>query len=416
MKNKILLPGLVVVALSIGAVVLILMNSKASSPSYRTTDVVRGDISVVVSATGTLNAVTVVQVGSQVSGTIARLFADFNSVVRKGQVIAIIDTTFLWATVRDAEANLERWRAQVNKAQRDFERSEPLLEKNLLSQADHDVALTTYEQAVAQLKSAEAQLDRALINLRYATILSPINGVVLSRNVDVGQTVAASFSAPTLFTIANDLTKMQVEAIVDEADIGKVVVGQLARFTVDAYPEMQFEGSVTQVRLEPQMVEYVVSYTVIVAVRNPDLQLMPGMTATLFILVDKRTDVLSVSNMALRFRPPPDDPSFSLERADTSRRGRGGSKERIRPSGERRRDRSALGFARIWVVRENEPVPVFIQTGISDGTYTEIVHGDLHEGDELVLGVTQSISNNSPNRSTNPFQPQRVERRRRRGF
>ena len=416
MKNKILLSGLVVVALSIGAVVLILMNGKASSPSYRTTDVVRGDISVVVSATGTLNAVTVVQVGSQVSGTIARLFADFNSVVRKGQVIAIIDTTFLWATVRDAEANLERSRAQVNKAQRDLERSESLLDKNLLSQADYDAALTTYEQAVAQLKSAEAQLDRALINLRYATIFSPIDGVVLSRNVDVGQTVAASFSAPTLFTIANDLTKMQVEAIVDEADIGKVVVGQLARFTVDAYPEKQFEGSVTQVRLEPQMVEYVVSYIVIVAVRNPDLRLMPGMTATLFILVHKRTDVLSVSNMALRFRPSPDDPSFSLERADTSRRGRGGSKEKIKQSGERRRDRSALDFSRIWVVRENEPVPVFIRTGISDGTYTEIVHGDVHEGNELILGVTQSISNNPPNRSTNPFQPQRVQSRRRRGF
>lgn len=425
MKSKIFVLGLLLAVLSAGGVLVILFNGGSPSPHYRTTKVERGELSVVVSATGTVNAVTVVQVGSQVSGTIARLFADFNSVIRKGQVVAIIDTTFLWASVRDAEANLERAEAQVNKAKRDLERSTPLLERNLLSQADYDAALTAYEQAVAQLKSAEAQFDRAQINLKYATIRSPIEGVVLSRNVDVGQTVAASFSAPTLFTIANDLTKMQVEANIDEADIGRVRAGQSARFTVDAYPEEQFSGRVSQVRLQPQTVENVINYTVIVEVPNPDLDLMPGMTATLFILADERKDVLKVSNMALRFRPPADDPHFSIERPDSLRRQSGGwerqggeirQRVELRERREMLIDRPKPTGGQVWILRESRPALVFVRTGISDGTYTEVVHGGLEEGDEVIIGLAQASSTTSSTAPTNPFQPQRIEGGRPRGF
>ncbi len=302
-----------------------------------------------------------------------------------------------------------------------MERSGPLLEKDLLSQADHDAALTAYEQAAAQLKSAEAQLDRACINLRYATIVSPIDGVVLSRDVDVGQTVAASFAAPTLFTIANDLRQMQVEASVDEADIGNIEEEQRVSFTVDAYPERQFDGRVSQVRLQPQMVENVVNYTVIVEVPNPSIDLMPGMTATLFVLVDERKDVLKVSNMALRFRPPPDDPNFA-EEPDTVHqrqarweegRQRGQRQAEGRPPAERPIDFSEFRFARLWALREGKPAHVFIRTGISDGTYTEVVGGRLREGDEVILGYARNTSTISSSGSTNPFQPPPVRGRRR---
>ena len=419
MKKKILLLTVAVAVLFLGAVFFFQLNGRASSPTYRTSSVERGDISVIVSATGTLNAVTVVQVGSQVSGSIARLFADFNSVVRKGQVIVIIDTTFLWASVRDAEANLDRAKAQVGKTERDLERSKPLFEKNLLSQADNDAAVTFYEQANAELKSAQAQLDRAGINLKYATIRSPIDGVVLSRNVDVGQTVAASFSAPTLFTIANDLTKMQVEAKVDEADIGNVHVRQSVKFSVDAYPDKQFEGTVSQVRLQPQMQDNVVNYTVIVEVPNPDFQLMPGMTATLFILVEERQNVLKVSNLALRFRSPEDDPNFSKALADTAAETPGGEQRGRRGTALSRSDGRGItgsnqGSGSVWVLRQGKPAFVSLRTGITDGSYSEVLHGDLKEGDQVILSLSQGGA--AASNSSNPFQPQPVQGGRRRSF
>lgn len=244
MKNRfVLILILSIIVLGAGG---FLYFSNGSSPEvmYRMDKVTRGDLQVVVTATGTLSAVRTVQVGTQVSGTIAKLYADFNSIVKKGQVVALIDPTFLEASVKDAQANLQRAKAQANESKRSFNRSKTLLGKGLTSQADYDAAITAYESNSAVQKQAQAQLDRAEINLRYATIKAPIDGVVISRAVDVGQTVAASLSAPTIFTIANDLTKMQVQANVDEADIGKVQVGQEVKFSVDAYAETPFRKSV----------------------------------------------------------------------------------------------------------------------------------------------------------------------------
>lgn len=271
---------------------------------FRFDQVSTGDISVTVTATGTINAVTSVDVGTQVSGIISKLYADFNSIVKEGQVIAQLDPTFLKQSVNNAEANLERVQAQLDDSKRTLNRVKALLDKQLKSQENYDAALTANQTNLAALKQATASLDQAKINLSYATIYAPINGVVINRQVNVGQTVAASFSSPTLFTIANDLHKMQVQTTVDESDIGNVSVGQKATFTVDAYPEEKFSGVVSQIRLAPQSIQNVVNYTVIINVNNDQLKLMPGMTANVKIMVASDQAVMRVPNMALRFQPP----------------------------------------------------------------------------------------------------------------
>jgi HlyD family secretion protein len=295
---------LVVIAAAVLSVFLVLHRRGAKgNGDIKTSAVERGNISVVVTATGTLNPLNSVQVGSQISGTIAELHADFNSRVRKGQLIALIDTTFLAASVRDAEASVQRARAQAKQAEIDLDRTKALAQKGLVSKLELETANVNDENAAAGLESAQAQLDRAKINLKYASIRAPVDGIVVARNVDVGQTVAASFSAPTIFVIANDLKKMQLEANIDEADIGMIKVDQRVTFTVNAYPDEVFEGVVSQVRLEPVTVQDVVNYVIIVAVANPGEKLMPGMTATLSVQVQERDNVLKVSNMAFRFKP-----------------------------------------------------------------------------------------------------------------
>lgn len=296
---------LVVIAAAVLSVFLVLHRRGAKgNGDIKTSAVERGNISVVVTATGTLNPLNSVQVGSQISGTIAELHADFNSRVRKGQLIALIDTTFLAASVRDVEASVQRARAQAKQAEIDLDRTKALAQKGLVSKLELETANVNDENAAAGLESAQAQLDRAKINLKYASIRAPVDGIVVARNVDVGQTVAASFSAPTIFVIANDLKKMQLEANIDEADIGMIKVDQRVTFTVNAYPDEVFEGVVSQVRLEPVTVQDVVNYVIIVAVANPGEKLMPGMTATLSVQVQERDNVLKVSNMAFRFKPP----------------------------------------------------------------------------------------------------------------
>ena len=294
----------VIAAIAVSIFLILHRRSAKSNGDVKTAVVGRGNIFVTVTATGTLNPLNSVQVGSQISGTIAELHADFNSRVRKGQLIALIDTTFLVASVRDAEASVQRARAQAKQAEIELDRAKTLAQKDLISKLELETAGVNHENAVASLESAEAQLDRAKINLKYASIRAPVDGVVVARNVDVGQTVAASFSAPTLFVIANDLKQMQLEANIDEADIGMIKVGQRASFTVNAYPEETFEGLVSQVRLEPVTVQDVVNYVIIVAVSNPEKKLMPGMTANLSVQVDERDNVLKVPNLALRFKPP----------------------------------------------------------------------------------------------------------------
>lgn len=323
-----LIVGLVVTVAVVAAYVLFFREDKTKY-EFRLDKVSEGDVTMYVTATGTINAVISVEVGTQVSGIIAKLYADFNSIVKEGQVIAQIDPTFLQQAVKDATASLERARAQYNDAKRVLERTKTLYEKNLESQVNFDAATTSYESNSAAMKMAQASLDRAKINLAYATIYAPISGVVIDRKVNVGQTVAASFSSPTLYTIANDLQKMQVQATIDETDIGRITVGQEATFTVDAYPEDRFTGTVSQIRLAPVTISNVVNYTVIIDVDNRDLKLMPGMTANVRILVGSARNVIRVPNMALRLQPPA-ELIDSTKIKEMAAAGQGGNGERGR--------------------------------------------------------------------------------------
>ena len=298
---------IIVVILALLAGGYFLFGKKADKAvEFRSGKVEKGDLQVLVTATGILSADTTVAVGTQVSGIITKIFVDFNSIVRKGQVIAVLDTTFLAASVEDAKSSLFRTQVQTRLTKRNYERNKILLEQKVIAQSDYDQSLSDYETAQANERSAKSSLDRAYINLRYATIIAPVSGVVISRNVDIGQTVASSFSTPTLFSIANDLTKMQLQASIDEADIGKIKVGQDVSFRVDAYMDQTFSGTVRQVRLQPVTVQNVVNYTVVIDVPNPDKKLMPGMTANLTVKIQEALNVFKAPSAALRFWPPQD--------------------------------------------------------------------------------------------------------------
>jgi HlyD family secretion protein len=303
MKKKVILSSLLLIVLVLAGYYIFLGN-KAKKYEFRFDKASTGDLTVYVTATGTINPVTSVDVGTQVSGIVSKLYADFNSVVKKGQVIAQIDSTFLVQAVKDAEANLDKTKAQFEESKRNLAREKAMLDRGLESQVNYDAALTTYEANAASMKSAQASIDRAKINLAYSTIYAPISGVVVNRAVNIGQTVAASFSSPTLYTIANDLSRMQVLTTVDESDIGRISIGQEATFSVDSYPDETFKGTVSQIRLAPVTVQNVVNYTVVIEVNNDQLKLMPGMTANVKILVAKAQNVLKIPNMALRFQPP----------------------------------------------------------------------------------------------------------------
>ncbi len=302
MKKKLWIPVLAVILLAAGGWFL-LGRGGGSDEAYRFTPVERGDVESVISSTGTLEAVETVEVGTQVSGIISHIYADFNDHVTKGQVIARLDTTLLAIAVRDAEASVERARAQLDQAQRDYVRTTALRADSLVSVNDVNTATLNLDVAKAAMNTADIGVERARRNLAYATIYAPISGTVIARDVDVGQTVAASLSAPRLFLIANDLSKMQILASVDESDIGRIRDGQTARFTVQAYPDRTFTGLVRQVRLQSATVENVVTYTVVVDVDNPDRILLPGMTATVDFVTAREDSVFTVANAALRFRP-----------------------------------------------------------------------------------------------------------------
>lgn len=367
-----------VAALSVAglAVWFFLLRESNQAVKYKTAKIEKGPIESKVSATGTLNAVVTVQVGSQVSGTIKELYADFNSAVKKDQVITRLDQKTFIAQRDQAKANLINARANVEKSNADlidkkqkFDRVSKLHKEGLIAQSDRDSAEAAYLSSEAQLKSAEAQVEQykaslelAEVNLDYTVIKSPVDGIVISRNVDIGQTVAASFQTPTLFTIAKDLTKMQVNTNVDEADIGAVRVGQEATFTVDAYPELIFKGVVSQIRNAPIIVQNVVTYDVIIEVANKEMKLKPGMTANVSIVTYHRDDVLKVSNAALRFKPAEDN---SLKQAKEEK------------------------GVKVWLLNNDQIKPIYIKTGASDGNYTEVIEGDLKEGDEMVIDMTE---------------------------
>ena len=375
-----------------------------SAVQWRTIPIEKGDLNVEVTASGTANPHFLVQVGTQVSGTIARILVDFNSHVKKGQLIALIDTTFLHAALEDAKASLRKAQAQEVLTHNTADRTKQLFDKGLAAQADLDQATSDWESAKAEISSMQSALDRAKINLAYAFIVSPITGVIVNRNVNVGQTVAASFSTPTLFTIADDLSKMQIQASIDEADIGQVKIGQNAKFTVDAYPDRSFIGVVTQVRLQPTTVQNVVTYTVMIDVDNPDLALMPGMTANITLAVQQAHDVLYVPLAALKFTPQ----SFQ---GKGSGRGAWNSKDSSSARTGRRRDSTTAvdttrslrkrDRSRIFVLENNKPKMVPVKTGLSNGGYVA-VEGDLQPGQLVIVGVINQ-NNKAPSPQQSPL-------------
>lgn len=366
--------GLIVLTIA-GAGAYTLSGKKEGAPKFRTEKVSRGDIESSVTATGAVNAVTTVLVGTQVSGTIKELHVDFNSVVKKGQLIAQIDPANFEAQVdqaranlKVAEANLEKAEAATLDAKRIMDRNRDLIKANMVAQSEMDTSETNYaaakaqeSAAKAQIAQAEASLRTAEINLRYTKIISPVNGTVVSRSVDVGQTVAASFQTPTLFNIAQDLKKMQIDSSVVEADIGKIKVGQPVEFTVDAYPDITFKGKVSQVRNAPIVVQNVVTYDVVIHLDNSELKLKPGMTANVFIIISNKKDILRIPNAALRFRPSEGKKS----------NGQGRKPPEKGPA--------------VWIVENDKPERIQIKTGINDGSYTELVSGDINDGQELIV-------------------------------
>lgn len=293
----------VLVVVALGAVWFARSRSKQAGPKYRTAAVERGDITASVSATGTVRPVVQVEVGSQVSGTLDKLYVDFNSRVHAGQVLCTLEPSAFQARLAQAEASVARAAAALKDGNRQLTRSRELASKEFISQADVEAAEVAVEQRRADLKQAQAQLQSAQVDLNHATIRAPIDGVVIARSIDVGQTVAASLQAPTLFVIANDLTRMQVETRIDEADIGRIQPGLPVQFNVDAFPDQTFDGEVSQVRLEPITDQNVVTYTTVIATRNDQLRLRPGMTANVVVQVESKQGVLKVPNAALRFRP-----------------------------------------------------------------------------------------------------------------
>src|SRR3954467_10515380 len=369
-----------------------------SGASFQTVAVTRGPITQAVTATGTLNPVQNVQVGSQVSGNIQKLSADFNSIVKAGDVIAQIDPVVFQANVNQAEGDVANARAALELAQLNEARTRALVAKQNSAQSDLDQAVANLHQAEANVKIKEGALEKVKADLDHCTITSPIDGIVISRNVDVGQTVAASLQAPIIFAIANDLSKMQIDANVAEADVGAVAVDQDVEFTVDAFPTRTFQGKVTQVRNAPITVQNVVTYDTVIGVSNPDQKLKPGMTANVSIVAAHRDETLKIPNSALRFRMP-DQAATAAPRRDPSagpRQPGGGNK-----SGGNRAERRTERTVFVLASGASKPTAATIKTGISDGITTEVVEG-LKEGDRVVTGMTENSSSaDAP--ATNPF-------------
>jgi HlyD family secretion protein len=357
-----------------GILALVLAGCASDSPTYRTDPVTRGDVQRTVTATGTVNAVTTVLVGTQVSGTIKALYADFNSRVKKGQIIAQIDPAFFETQLAQARANTDRAQAGLQDAERVLNQNKTLYARNLVAKNDYEAAETNYASAKAQLAQATAALQAAETNLSYTKIYSPVDGIIISRSVDVGQTVAASFQTPTLFTIAQDLTKMQIDTNVAESDIGVVKVGQDVEFTVDAYPDTTFKGKVWQKRQAPITVQNVVTYDVVVQVDNSDLRLMPGMTANVSIIIETKRGVLRITNAALRFR--------MADRTAGSAAGAGAGSGAAAKAGAGGGEKKGPS---VWVLEQGTPKRVAITPGITDGINTEIETGDLKEGQQVIV-------------------------------
>jgi HlyD family secretion protein len=400
-------------------------NKGEAKPEFTVTKVGRGEVIQTVTATGTLKPVLNVEVGSQISGIIQSLYVDFNSEVKSNQVIAQLDASTYRANVSSAEGELANSQASLELAQINARRAADLFKSGLISQADHDQSVATLHQAEAQVRIRSAALERAKVDLGRCTIYAPVDGIVIDRRVDVGQTVAASMSAPVLFQIANDLTRMQINASVAEADVGSVVADQAVEFTVDAFPYRKFHGKVTQVRNSPITVQNVVTYDTIIEVNNDDLKLKPGMTANVSIVTARREAALTVPNSVLRFRPPDnaapkgaattapvqvvaatERPAGERPGGGERRRGQGGER-----GGERgNRPRAEMRPARTLYTLAVDPAkatpadlqPQQVKLGISDGLVTEVIEG-LNEGDVVVASMTTAGGSPSAAPVNNPF-------------
>jgi HlyD family secretion protein len=379
------------------------------APDYETAPVTRGDVIQAVTATGTLNPVTNVTVGSQISGIIQSLGADWNSRVKAGQIVAQLDPATYKANVAQSEGDLANAKATLELNQIEAKRSTELFNNKLISESDYDTAIANLHQAEAQVQIKEAALSNSMVNLSRCTIYSPVDGIVISRNVDIGQTVAASLQAPTLFVIANDLAQMQIDASVAEADVGGVQENQPVNFTVDAFPYRTFHGKVIQVRNSPSTVQNVVTYDTVIGVNNADLKLKPGMTANVSIITAEHTNVLKIPNAALRFRMPETESTNAPARAmSNSPRGNernfsggGPSSGAAKPHAERNlRTVYVLPSSADGKEGEIKPKPVQIKTGINDGIATEVLDG-LNEGDRVITGV--ELPDADSTQPSNPF-------------
>ncbi|MEA3408718.1 MAG: efflux RND transporter periplasmic adaptor subunit [Candidatus Eisenbacteria bacterium] len=426
--------AIIIVAVLVVAAVIVWQFTGRGGPEqterFEFVEVERGDIENIISSSGTLSAVGTVDVGTQVSGSIARIFADYNETVRAGQILAVLDTTMLSASVRDARAGIVRARALYNQAVRDYDREQDLHENDLISDAQLSDTQTSVETARAGVLSAEASLDRSRANLKYAVIRSPIDGTVIMRNIEPGQTVAASFSTPTLFVIADDLSEMEIRALVDESDIGAIREGQSVHFTVEAYMDEEFSGVVRQIWLKPQTVQNVVMYTVVVDAPNDRGLLYPGMTATTDFLIDERDDVLVVPNAALKLRATPDmyaemresmearvaELPDSLRQVMQERMGRRGGGGGGHPGGGGGSPGGMGGMgggasddssAMLWYLDDKGRLSATrIVKGVTDGRMTEVVRGrDVEEGLQVIIGVTEPEEDNGPSNplATSPF-------------
>lgn len=390
-KRTIIIIALILVALVSAAFILRPRKVAIDRIDIKTAKAETGSVSKTVTATGTLEAITTVEVGTQVSGIIEKLYVDFNSYVKKGQILARIDTTNLAAAMEQSQATLDNAKAELDYQQATYDRMAPLNNKQLISQTDFDQTVYNLNKARANYNSALAQHKKNQINLDYAMIYSPIDGIVLNRAVEQGQTVAASFNTPTLFTIANDLTQMRVEADVDEADIGQVKQGQRVEFTVDAYPDRTFDGEVTEVRLEPTVTNNVVTYTIIISAPNPDYKLMPGMTAETNIYVMERNDILVVPSKALRFTP---DQKLLFSYMSNQ------PKPEMPEMGTNFKQGSV-----VWVKKDSTIRPVPVKTGMDDDINVEITDG-IKLGDEVLLSMVEiGVSTATPTAGGSPFMP-----------
>ncbi len=419
MKKYLIIFGVIIIS---AGIVGYFFYNHTPEVSYKTAKIERGTIVSTVAATGNLSAVTTVQVGTQVSGTIQKLYVDFNSRVKKGQAIAEIDPSLFNASVDQsqgnylsAEANLQKARITLADAERTFARNKKMLADGIVSQGDFDAAETILQSSGASLKSAEGALAQARgslmqakTNLRYSTIRSPVDGVVISRAIDVGQTVAASFQTPTLFTIAQDLTKMQIEVSVDEADISRIKLHQITSFTVDSYPEQTFRGKVVQIRSSPVITQNVVTYVVVVNVDNSDMKLMPGMTANVSVEVAKKDGVLKLPPAALRFKPKSkgDD---SKDRVANGDRG-GASPQRPAAGSTSTAGKGPAGKGKdkgqqVYMLSDGKPVVSPVKTGIANNSSIELIESSLKEGDDVIIEQIGGDTKKKAGASASPMGP-----------